>query len=371
MILKIVVDLTSLDDNFSGIEKFALSTTKEMLKYKGNEYVLIFKNRIHDEFLNFGENVKIKVFKSKHKLLAAQLWLPLYLLGEKADVYYFPAFPAPLLFFNKKSISTIHDVSCWDCPQADKPWMNLYFKILYIKATKNKKKIVTVSKFSKERIFSILNVEKEKIKVVYSGISEDLLNFKYNEKLDIEVCEKFCLKDKDYILCLSTIEPRKNMRLLIDAYIQLRKKKEISKELVLVGRKGWLVDNIESGIDSESFKHIHFTGFVENKYLPYIYLHAEYFVFPSIYEGFGLPPVEAMYFKTLVLASDAASMPEVLNDGAFYFKNGSMDDLIVSMLQIEELSEAKKIKKIQEAYQVAMQYSWERTTKILLDFFCE
>ncbi|MCI8949082.1 MAG: glycosyltransferase family 4 protein [Lachnospiraceae bacterium] len=369
--MKIVVDLTSLDDNFSGIEKFALSTTKEMLKDKSNEYVLIFKNKIHDEFLNPGQNVKIKVFKSKHKLWAAQLWLPLYLLGEKADVYFFPAFPAPFLFFNKKSITTIHDMSSWDCPQADKPWMNLYFKILYRKAAKEKKKIVTVSKFSKERISSILNVEKERIKVVYSGISEDLLNFEYNEQLDKEVCEKFCLKDKGYILCLSTIEPRKNMSLLLDAYVRLRKNGKVRKELVLAGRKGWLVDDIMSGIDQESAKHIHFTGFVKNEYLPYIYLHAAYFVFPSIYEGFGLPPVEAMYFKTLVLSSDASSMPEVLKNGAFYFKNNSVDDLMASMIQIGEMSDTKKDVKNQEAHQVIMQYKWERTTKILLDFFNE
>ena len=132
--MRIVIDLTSLDDNFSGIEKFALSTTKEMIKNKGNEYVLVFKNKIHGEFSSLPQNVRTKVFKSKHKLWAAQIWLPIALLDEKADVYFFPAFPAPFLFFNKNSISTIHDMSCWDCPQADKPWMNLYFRILYNKA---------------------------------------------------------------------------------------------------------------------------------------------------------------------------------------------------------------------------------------------
>lgn len=369
--MRIVIDLTSLDDNFSGIEKFALSTTKEMIKNKGNEYVLVFKNKIHGEFFSLPQNVRTKVFKSKHKLWAAQIWLPIALLDEKADVYFFPAFPAPFLFFNKNSISTIHDMSCWDCPQADKPWMNLYFRILYNKATKSNRKIVTVSEFSKNRIISLLNVKPDRIKVVYSGISNDLLNFKYSEEMDKKACAKYNLKDKEYILCLSTVEPRKNMRLLLNAYSQLRKQGKINKELILAGRKGWLVDDIMTGIDSESAEHVHFTGFVENEYLPYLYLHAAYFVFPSMYEGFGLPPIEAMGVKTTVLSSDVTSMPEILQDAAYYFKNNDIESLMSEMISIDEIADDDKKVKTQIAYGIAMKYRWERTTKLLLDFFDE
>lgn len=135
--MRVLIDLTSLADNFSGIERFALSITKELISDQSRrdiEYTLLFKNEVHKEFLIEQNNVKNIVINGKNKLIFNQVKLPLRLATIKADYYFFPAFPAPFFFFNRNAISAIHDVGCWDCPSKNKKYMTLYFKIMYRKA---------------------------------------------------------------------------------------------------------------------------------------------------------------------------------------------------------------------------------------------
>ncbi|MBQ8165636.1 MAG: glycosyltransferase family 4 protein [Lachnospiraceae bacterium] len=361
--MKLLIDLTSLADNFSGIERFASSITKELVKYKEHEYILVFKNQVHKGFENL-DNVTNVVVKGKNKLIFNQLRLPVKLWGLKADYYIFPAFPAPFLFLSKKSISAIHDMGCWDCPETNKKHMVAYFKILYRKAAMGGKKIITVSEFSKSRIVDILKVNCEDVWVIYNGISDCFLNFKYDEAEDIRIRNKLSLPQQ-YILCLSTIEPRKNMRLLIDAYVEMREK-NFEQELVLAGRKGWMVDTLLKGISENTRSHIHFTGFVDDNELPYVYYGADVFVFPSLYEGFGIPPLEALACGTPVLSSNAASMPEVLGDEVAFFDNNDKDSLkrrIEDILFYANNGEYQQRK----SKLIITKYLWNKEAKKLLE----
>lgn len=356
--MKIFVDLTSLADNFSGIERFALSITQEMVKHAEHTYILAFKNEVHPAFRRKLPNVRCMVLRGKNKLVFAQVILPVKLWRVKADCYIFPAFPAPFFFFSKKAISAIHDVGCWDCPETNKKSMIYYFRILYRKAAMCGKHIITVSEFSKRRIVERLHVKPERVAVIYDGISECFAQFDFEEATDIQVRKQLSLPEH-YILCLSTLEPRKNMRLLIEAYAKMRYNKLISHELVLVGRKGWMVDTLLDGIPEDVKCHIHLTGFVGDDELPYVYHDAEVFVFPSIYEGFGIPPVEALACGTRVLSSDAASMPEVLGGAAEYFRSGDMQDLIEKLQQMLDEKQTK-------VYDTMQWYDWgEEAGKLL------
>ena len=357
--MKILVDLTSLADNFSGIERFALSITKELIKHTDTEYILVFKGEVHEAFRGHKDNVKKLVLKGKNKLLFNQVVLPAKLWLVKADYYIFPAFPAPFLFFSRKAISAIHDMGCWDCPETNRRSMIYYFRILYRKAAMCHKKIITVSEFSKGRIVDILNVKPENVWVIYNGISDCFMDFVYDANKDREIRAQLRLPEK-YILCLSTIEPRKNMRLLIDAYAEMRDNKEIDCELVLVGRKGWMVDQLLDGISEDVKTHIHLTGFVGDDALPYVYRNARLFIFPSLYEGFGIPPVEALACGTLVLSSDAASMPEVLGDAAEYFPSGDREVLKQKMKEMLQNDFFAKIE--------IKRYGWEDQAEQLLMF---
>lgn len=365
--MKICIDLTSLDDNFSGIERFALSITKELIKNSEHNWVLLFKNTVHEEFVQTGENVSKIVIHGRNKLFFNQFRLPFKLARIKADKYFFPAFPAPFFCINCNAVSLIPDLGCWDCPSNNKRYMTLYFRIMYRKAALGKKTVVTISQFSKKRIEHILKKDPTGIKVIYCGISECFETFKYSEKDNQKTISTYNLP-KTYILCLSTIEPRKNMRLLIEAYDELLSEKEIDVDLVLAGRKGWLIDDLLNGINSKTLNRIHFTGFVEDNLLPYIYYNAKVFVFPSIYEGFGIPPIEAMSIGVPVISSDAASMPEILGNSAIFFKSNDKEQLKTCILNVLSLNEYELLRLKEKGIACAKKYSWSTEALKLLSY---
>lgn len=357
--MRICIDLTSLADNFSGIERFALSITKELIKRKEHHWILLFKNTIHEEFENTEINIEKVIIKGNNKLIFNQIILPLNLLKIKAERFFFPAFPAPFFFFNRNTYNTIHDLSCWDCPQSNKKYMILYFKIMYWKASLNDKKIITVSQFSKDRICSILHVKPENITVIYNGISNHFNNKKVTEEEKKKIQKKYNLP-KNYVLCLSTLEPRKNLKLLLDAYTILYDQGNVY-EIVLAGRRGWKMENFLGNYNECFLKHVHFTGFIEDEDLPVVYKLADIFVFPSLYEGFGIPPLEAVACGTPVISSDAASLPEILGNNVRYFKSED----IMSLQEAIKNYNLKKTVNINN--KELSKFNWKLQSQILIE----
>ena len=328
----IVIDLTSLSYHMTGIERYASCITEEMLKQNvNNKYYLIFRNEIYPIFNQFIDDKKviIKILSGNNKLLFYQWVLPRALNKIKADIYLFLAFTSPVLL-NKKSIfNTIHDMGAWDSAQSMKVLQKIYWRTTYRVAAKNSKGIITVSEFSKGRIVDILNYPEDKIKVIPSAVYKRVIDLSSAKYSDIE--KEYQLPSR-YIMSLSTLEPRKNLKILLEAFVDIMDR--VSYDLVLVGRKGWKIDDILQRYNAQS--RIHITGFVADEHVAHIYKNAMCFVFPSLYEGFGLPPIEALSLGTPVVASNAASIPEVLRGQATYFNNNSKDELKVILLNLED-----------------------------------
>lgn len=327
----IAIDLTSLSYHMSGIERYAFGMTEKIIKLDlKNEYVLIFRNSVPSIFNNNidGKRVKARILRGNNKLLFLQVVLPFNLYKLKADKYIFFAFTSPILFRNKYIYNTIHDMGAWDASDTMSFTQKLYWQITYRFAAKISNRIFTVSDFSKNRINEILKFPKNRIEVIYSGVYDGLVK---EENIDFAYVKKiYNLPDK-YILTLSTIEPRKNIELLLKAYTNIQDK--VNYNLVLVGRKGWKVDELINRYNSKS--RIIMTGFVKDEHISLIYKHAICFVFPSLYEGFGLPPIEALAHSTPVIASDAASLPEILMDRATYFKSNDIKNLEEVLIKLE------------------------------------
>ena len=329
--MKIAIDLTPLSYHMTGIERYAACITQKMLiQDKENEYRLIFRNEIHTMFKNFidGKRVKEYILYGDNKLIFFQVILPWNLYKIKADRYLFFAFTSPVLFIRKGIYNTIHDMGAWEASEAMTLFQKMYWRITMRCAGKVSDGIITVSNFSKNRISSIMNYPLEKIHVVYSAVFEGMLK-DYGITFDY-VKNRYNLPDK-YIMTLSTLEPRKNLELLLAAYSEIQDK--VDYDLVLVGRKGWKIDNLLKRYSGA--KRIHITGFVADEDVSVIYRNAMCFVFPSSYEGFGLPPVEALALGPPVIASDAASIPEILGNQACYFNNEKLNDLKSKLLEIE------------------------------------
>lgn len=367
--MKILIDLTSLADNFSGIERFAACISKELIQNSKYNFVLLFKNTIHPMFERYKNlsNIEFITIRGSNKLIFNQIKLLRIVKHIDADWYLFLAFPPPIFLRKKNVISAIHDIGCWDCPDTMKFLSKWYFRVSYKVAVKQSRYIVTVSEFSKKRISEKLHVSDKNLILLYNGIADVFLNFIYDVESARLVRDKYHLPNQ-YILSLSTIEPRKNLNLLIKAYSILVKEHKICIPLVLAGRKGWKVDNLLKGLDSDVKKQIFFTGFIDDSDLPYIYKEAEFFVFPSKYEGFGIPPIEAMACGTVVLSSDATSLPEILGNSAVYFQSGNIDDLcnkLMKMINKDNLNYNYYLNKMKESI---IRYNWNKESDKLLSY---
>ena len=309
------------------------------------------------------ENVKIIVLAECNKLWFNQIRLPYEIYKHKADRYLFMAFPAPVLLFKKNMISTIHDICCWDCPETMTDLSKWYFRISF-RVAALKCNITTVSNFSKERIIGKLKCSPDKIFVIHSAVDNKFSQMGVTLPNIDNIKIKYNLPEH-YFLSLSTLEPRKNLRLLIDAYQKLCTEHDFDLPLVLAGRKGWKIDKLLEGINEQVKRKIHFNGFVDDDDLPSIYRKAKFFVFPSKYEGFGLPPLEAMACGVPVLSSDAASMPEILQDAACYFRSGDVENLCEKMLKMMAMSEETRTKMIERGLKQAKEFTWRKAAQSL------
>ncbi|EOU1829553.1 glycosyltransferase family 4 protein [Clostridium perfringens] len=369
--MKIVIDLTSLDDNFSGIERFALNISKSFIEQNiKNEYILVFKNKLHDDFKEIAKtkNVYIKIIKGNNKLFFSQIKLPFELYKLKADKYLFLAFPAPLLFFKKGIINTIHDMTAWLYPETMSTKGLILFKTLIYKSMFSSERIFTVSNSSKQDICSIFPKNKIPINIIYNGLDKKFLEFKSDKDISYNIRKKYRLEG-EYILCLGTIEPRKNIGLLIDSYIELVKEKNINYKLVLVGRKGWKYNSIIKKIKYNKLENkIIFTGFVDDIDLPYVYSEAKCFVFPSIYEGFGIPIIEAMSVGVPVIASNTSSIPEVLDKNGLMFKSDDKEDLKNKLIEFLSLPK-EEVNRIKINGNIrAKQFRWDKEIEKLNEY---
>ena len=173
-----------------------------------------------------------------------------------------------------------------------------------------------------------------------------------------------------YYLSLSTIEPRKNLRLLVEAYSLLVTKYHIDIPLVLAGRKGWKTENLLADIPNEAKERIVFTGFVDDCDLADVYGGAELFLFPSMYEGFGMPPLEAMACGTNVVVSDSSSLPEVLGECAYYFVSNDINSLCYAILN-HTSKISPEIKEKAELKKQSQRFRWDIEAEKLLNYLSQ
>ena len=214
--MRIAIDLTSLADNFSGIERYAMNIARGLIdldRNGKNTYILLFKRKIHPGFEQYRgkKNVVFKVWEGQNKLLFAQVLLPFHLYGVRADVFLFLAFQSPILFWHKGIYNTIHDLTCWDCPETMKKHMEWYFKLSIRNALWVSRKIITISEFTGKRIRKKFHYSKEKIILAYCGISEVFMDYAKGQKVPLskeetdkrlEIRHKYHLPEQ-YLLCLA------------------------------------------------------------------------------------------------------------------------------------------------------------------------
>ncbi|QLE57811.1 glycosyltransferase family 1 protein [Nostoc sp. TCL26-01] len=228
--------------------------------------------------------------------------------------------------------------------------------------------VLTISESSKRDIVEYLQVEPEKVYVtpLASRYNDDYLFNTDNDFLEKQANYDF---SKPYLLFVSTIEPRKNIHGIITAFNWLKEKYKIEHQLVLVGKKGWNYEPIFKAIENSPWKNeIHHLDYLSDELVALFYTKADVFVYPSHYEGFGLPVLEAMTLGVPVVTSNASSIPEVTGDAAILIEPNDYTQLAEAILQVISDSQLRQ-DLITKGRERAKLFSWERTAKQTLNAY--
>lgn len=341
--LRIAIDgHVLLQNNKTGVGRTAQFLIDELVNDENVDVQLNFV-----DFLGYRCNKLIRAYRQKgcrikfcwwlpysvYQKLFEKLKIPYYLLfGKKNDVSLFFEYFVPYKVGTKVA-NYIYDVNYKVYPETvektNLQWLNENLQ----KYCDRSDTIITISEFSKKEIRRYLDINKQNICVVPCGVdtnrySEEIYSSQKerNDKIGI-VKNKYGISGS-YILYLGTLEPRKNIGILIKAYHQLKQTENHLPKLVIAGKKGWMYDELfEMVLSYDLNDDVIFTGYADEEDNPVLMSGAEVFVFPSLYEGFGMPPLEAMACGTPVIVSDAASLPEVVGDAAMQFRTDDDTDL--------------------------------------------
>lgn len=238
----------------------------------------------------------------------------------------FVTYVAPLVL-SCPYVVAVHDISFIHFPDFFPRSVRWMLETMLPPSMRQAAHIVTLSEQSRQDIIDHYRIDPAKITVTYAAIES-----RFRPLIDIALPAALA-SDKPYILAVGNIQPRKNIVRLMKAYTKLRQQGHIDHQLVLVGQALWFSDEVKAaahGLESD----IRFTGYVDNNMLVALYNHADLFVYPSLYEGFGLPPIEAMACGTPVITSNISALPEAVGDAAIMVDPYDVDALADAMLRV-------------------------------------
>lgn len=327
-------------------------------------------NTCHDEFVLLQSRQDSTRIVNGHNISQASLWTPSHHWAEQTllrfeigrlylDLLHSPDFIPPFRR-NCKSVITVHDLAFLLYPHFLTRESARYYGQID-QAVRNTDHIIAVSESTRQDTIKLLGVSERKITVIHEAA-----NPIYQQMDKAEACrhvsELYNL-DRDFILFVSTIEPRKNLPALLQAYRKLLDDYKVSEGLALAGSQGWLSEEVYSLIETLNLdEQVRFLGRVPSEHLVHLYNAARLLVHPSFYEGFGLPPLEAMTCGTPTIVSNVSALPEVVGDAAILVDPHDIDGLTVAMwraLTDEEL----RASLISKGLKRASLFSWERAAK--------
>lgn len=281
--------------------------------------------------------------------IKGHLWEQLILpLKVKNRLLWSPANTGPLII--RRQVVTIHDVSPLDHPEWYRKNYANWYKFILPNLVKRVEKVITVSYFSKERILSHAKVNEDKIEVIYLGVNDSFYKKNYS-------CVNY-KNNSSYVLTVGSLSPRKNLETLFKAWkIVHKKNKDVKLVVVGITRKVFR----ERGYDSIP-EGVIFKGFVNDSELKMLYANAQLFVFPSLYEGFGLPLLEAMAAGIPVVASDCTAIPEVVGDAGLLVNPKNHFLLAEAMITLLE-NETLRKQLISKGYERVSIFSWDKTAQ--------
>lgn len=339
-----------------------------------NDYVVFLRQENFDEYVPKNRRFKKVLAQYAWYSFSEQFLFPFRLLSFHLDLVHFPHFNVPFLY-PKRFVVTLHDLILLHYPtrKSTTHWAVFYwmkfiaYRFVIASAIWRAAHVITVSHFTEEDILARYPMAREKISVTYEAADSACLFLSLKQatqilgkigllrgvSTDIPMTN---LRDilKPYLLYAGNAYPHKNLEALLQIAPLFP-----AYQFVLVGKEDYFYRRLKKRVREEKLQNVIFTGFVSDRELSILYRFATCYIFPSLYEGFGLPPLEAMAHGLPVLSSDCGSLPEILGNAAHYFDphvQGSFEKKLAEMLRLETVRQEC----ILRGYTQVHRYSWER-----------
>lgn len=344
--MRIGIDAGSASGKSTGIGFYTRNLIEYVEKTKEASFVKFFPDK---EDLNTIERVGWENFGLPNKAKK-----------ENIDLLHLPGFAGPMFKGRVKSVTTVHDLIGMIYPENLGRISRLYWQKWLPACVKNSELIIADSQNTKNDIVTLLGVPEEKIRVILLAV-DDKFRLLRPELLSA-VKDKYGLPDR-FMLNVGTIEPRKNIPGLVDAFSDYVKTCSGDMNLVLVGKKDWGYKQVKTKVEELGLSgRIVFTDYVEDEDLPALYNLAELFVYPSFYEGFGLPVLEALSSGCPVLASNVSSVPEIVGDAGILLDPNDIKGMTKAFKEFDQNSSLRG-ELSEKGIARAKLFSWERTAR--------
>lgn len=356
----------------TGVEWYSYFLIKHLANIDNqNEYILYTNTKLKDDLSKLGSNFKEAILSWPFSRLWTQGRLSLEMLFKPPHILFIPASAMPLIHRNR-TITVIHDIAFERYPDLYTVNELRYHRWSTKFALENAKSVITISNFSKKELVEKYFANPEKIKVIYLGFDKE----KYRPIYDKEKIQAVLAKYKitqPYILYIGKLSKKKNVKRIISAFSYFNNSPIVTKKwnLVLVGKSSYGYDEIEQAIQTSGrIDQIICPGWVDELDIPYLLNGARLFIFPSLYEGFGLPILEAMACGVPVIASMSGAIPEIAQNACYLinpYDTGSIYRAIKHVLEDNDL----RMEMIYKGLKRVKEFSWDKCAKDTLKVFKE
>lgn len=361
-----------LKDRLEGIGWYTYEIMRRLVQnHPEDEFYFLFDRPYDPQFI-FADNVHPVVLQppARHPLLF-YIWFEYsvynFLKKQKIDIFFSPdGFLS--LRTRVPTFLTIHDIAYKHYPQHVGLLMRKYYQYFMPKFVVKARKVFTVSQYSKKDICSTYSVNEDKVLALYNGCRNIFKPISNQQK---EAIKQKYTQGNPYFICIGSVHPRKNIERVIRAFQQIKEESDYPHRLVLTGRMAWKSSEVRALISQPPLSnHILWTGNVKEDELVQLLGGSEGLVYPSLFEGFGMPILEAMHCHVPVITSNTSSMPEVGGDAAYYVNPSSVKEISGAMLDII-LNSAKKMRMIELGKKQMLKFNWDVSAQRIYQCFTE
>lgn len=380
--MHIGLDITSAMTQTAGIGRYTRELIRALFALDSDHTYTLFyasQKRLEPPFDALPRGVRLRRLPFHDRWLARiwhklQLPIPVELITGRIDLFHSPDFTLPPTLPRTRTLLTVHDLSFMRDPDSAVPALRRFLEKAVSRSVARAQRVLADSQATKDDLVSLFGTPSEKIEVLLSGVDTRFQPIQ-NPTALAAVRAKYNLGNDLLVLSVGTIQPRKNYTRLIQAFAQVVAQWDSAQRgqltLVIAGGKGWMFDAIFAEVTRLGLEgRVKFTGFVDDVDLPALYSASTLFVYPSLYEGFGLPVLEAMACGIPTIASNLSSIPEVVGSAGLLIDPLDINAIAAAIIVLLKDMSARDVYR-QAGIQRAAHFTWEAAAKQLLSIYAE